>query len=348
MRRARPADVDLHDELRAYLELLIAEKIHNGMTLDDARRTALLETGGMTQVAEAVRDVRSWAWLHEVGRDIRYALRTLRRDRAFAITATLTLAIGIGGNGAIFTLVDALMLRTLPVRAPEQLVSIGKPTAIDAHNTGAPRGDLFSLPLYRDLRDHTQLVTGLAATGATGRLDVQLARTADVEHPIGRFVSGNYFDVLGVAAWQGRALQPADDARGAVPVVIISDAFRRRRFGDAAVVGQPLFVNGERLTIAGVAEPAFTGEIPERPTDLWLPIGTQPLLQPHDAPIDQRGTQWLVLLGRLAPSVSLAEARAGFRTLIHTMLVASAMSLAEQRGGQRASTVVASGARGSS
>src|SRR5690348_11504500 len=197
-------DADLAEELRAHLQLLIDEKLGQGMSLDDARRSALLEMGGATQVAEAVRDARRGAWLQEIARDTRYVLRTLRRDLAFTITAVLTLAIGIGANGAIFSLVDALMLRSLPVRAPEQLVAIGKPTAIDAHNGGAPRGDLFSLPLYRDLRDHNQLVTGLAATGATGRLDVRLDETAALERPTGRFVSGNYFSVLGVGAWRGR------------------------------------------------------------------------------------------------------------------------------------------------
>ena len=342
----RAADVDLDDELRAHLQLLIDEKVRAGMPLEGARRAALLEMGGATQVAEAVRDVRRGAWLRECARDGRYALRTLRRDLAFTITAVLTLAIGIGANGAIFSLVEALMFRTLPVRAPEELVAIGKSTAIDAHNTGAPRGDLFSLPLYRDLRDRNRLVTGLAATGATGRLDVAVDRAGGIEHPVGRFVSGNYFDVLGVRASHGRIPQPTDDAIGAAPVVVISDAYRRRRFGDEAVLDRPLFVNGQSLTIIGVADREFRGEITERPTDLWLPIATQPLVLPHDAPIEKRSTQWLLLLGRLAPNVTLAQARAGFTTLIHTSLEASATSVAEQRSAAKAPTVITSGALG--
>lgn len=345
-RRARLADADLDDELRAHLDLVIEENVRAGMTIDEARRTALLEMGGTTQVAEGVRDLRRGAWLQELARDTRYVLRTLRRDLGFTVTAALTLVVGIGANGAIFSLVDVLVLRTLPVRAPEELVAVGKPTAIDAHNTGAPRGDLFSLPLYRDLRDHNNLVTGLAATGASGRLDVSLGRVAEVEHPIGRFVSGNYFDVLGVVALRGRLLESADDETGAAPVVVISDAYRRRRFGEVPPVGRRLLVNGQSLTIVGVAEPDFTGEIVERPTDLWLPIATQPLVHPHDASIERRTTQWLLLLGRLAPNVSLAAARAGFTTLIHSMLAASATSAAELGGAQKAPTAVASGAFG--
>src|SRR4029077_12925534 len=134
MRRPRPADADLDEELRAHLQLLIDERLRAGMTPEAARLDALLAMGGVTQVTEAVRDVRPGAWLQEVARDTRYVLRTLRRDLAFTVTAVLTLAIGIGANGTMFSLVDALMLRTLPVRAPDQLVAIGKPTAIDAHS----------------------------------------------------------------------------------------------------------------------------------------------------------------------------------------------------------------------
>jgi len=346
MDRRQTSDADLADELRAHLQLLIDEKLRAGMSLEEARRDALLEMGGATQVAEAVRDIRPGAWLQEIVRDTRYVLRTLRRDLAFTVTAVLTLAIGIGANGAIFSLVDALMLRSLPVPAPEQLVAIGKPTAIDAHSGGAPRGDLFSLPLYRDLRDHNQLVIGLAATGATGRLDVRLDKTAALERPIGRFVSGNYFSVLGVGAWRGRVLEPADDQVGAAPVVVVSDDYRRRHFGDGTGIGRQLWVNGQVLTIVGVAAPRFHGEIPERPTDLWLPIATQPLLLPHDAPIERRTTQWLLLLGRLAPNVGIPEARVGFTTLIHQMLAASATSADERAAAGKAPTVVLPGSRG--
>ena len=340
------ADADLDEELRAHLQLLIDERVRAGMSLDAARRDALLEMGGATQVTEAVRDVRRAAWLQEIARDTRYVLRTLRRDLAFTITAVLTLAIGIGANGAIFSLVDALILRKLPVHEPDELVAIGKPTAIEAHNGGAPRGDLFSLPLYRELRDHNHFVTGLAATGATGRLDVSVDRTTEVERPIGRFVSGNYFAVLGVGAWRGRVLESADDQVGAPPVIVISDDYRRRRFGNATGIGGQLVVNGQRLTIIGVANPDFRGEIAERPTDLWLPIATQPLILPHDAPIDRRSTQWLLLLGRLAPNVSIAQARVGFTTLIHEMLAVSAASAGERLNARRAPTAILSGARG--
>lgn len=347
MTRGHDADRDLNDELRSYLELLVDEKLRSGLSADDARRAALLEIGGATQVAEAVRDVRPGAWLGEIARDTRYALRGLRRDLAFTVTAALTLAIGIGANMTIFAIVDTVILRTLPVRAPEQLVAIGKPTAIDAHLTGAPRGDVFSLPLYRDLRDRNHVLSGLAASASAGRLDVRAASGAAVENPVGRFVSGNYFDVLGVGSAIGRLLEPGDDVAGAAPVVVISDGYRQRHFGtEPSVVGHTIVVNDVSLTIAGVAAPEFAGEIAERPTDLWLPLGLRPLLYPHDAPVEDRATMWLLLTGRLAPNVTLAQARAGITTLIHDALMANATSSADRERFRRVPTFVGPGARG--
>lgn len=344
----RDADREVNEELRAYLDLLIDEKMRAGHSQEEARRAALLELGGLTQVAEEVRDVRAGAWLAAIGRDCRYALRTMRRDAGFSITAAATLAIGIGASITIFTVSDAVLLRTLPVPHPEQLVLVGKPTAVSGHTTGGPRGDLFSLPLYRDLRDHNSFVTTLAATGTAERLDVRTSSGTEDEHPYGRFVSGNYFDVLGVGAARGRVFT-ADDDRvvGASPVAVVSDGYFRRRFGGATdVIGRAIDVDGTRITIIGVTPAGFTGEILERPVDLWLPISLQPVILPHSAPIEDRGTSWLLLLGRLRPGVTLGAARAGFTTLIHQFIIASDTMPGAASRDAGAPTVITSGARG--
>jgi predicted permease len=344
-------DRDLDEELRAYVDLLVAEKIRAGMTADAAQRAALIETGGIAQVKEGVRDVRPGVSLDTLLQDVRYAARSLRRHPALTATAVLTLAIGIGANAAIFTVVDAVLLRPLPppVRAPNELVAVGRTTSVEGHTTGAPRADLYSLPLYRDLRAQTRSLSGLAATGTAGRLDVRIGGTGDYEHPAGRFVSGNYFDVLGVTAARGRLFASMDDDRaaGAAPDAVISDFYWRLRFGAAPnVVGRELHVGDATLRIVGVTPPGFTGEVVERPTDVWLPIGMEPIIAPHAAPIEERGTAWLLFLGRLAPSVTLASATPELTALIRRSLVANAMFAGERDMSRRAVVPITSGAKG--
>jgi predicted permease len=340
-------DDDLSEELEAHLELLVDEHVRAGMSQADARRAAHLDMGGVTQVAEAVRDVRPYAWLGRIAQDARYALRMLWHAPAFTLAAVATLAIGIAANTAMFTVVDAVLLRTLPVHDPSQLIAIGIPTAVGGHTTGGARGDLLSVPLYRDLRDHNRFVTDLAATGTAGRLYVR-ADHGDYEHPVGRYVSGNYFAVLGVAAARGRVYSAGDDVRShPSPAIIISDGYWRRRFGGASdVVGRDLLVNGVKLTIVGIAPRGFNGDVIDRPTDLWLPISMAPIIDPHGAPTEDRGTSWLLLLGRLAPGVTIDQARSGFTTLIRQFLVATARSADEGVRFQTARTVITSGAKG--
>ena len=210
---------------------------------------------------------------------------------AFTLAAVATLAIGIAANTTMFTVVDAVLLRTLPVHNPDRLVAIGIPTAVNGHTTGAARGDLLSVPLYRDLRDHNRFVTDLAATGTAGRLEVRIDRGED-EHPVGRYVSGNYFAVLGITAARGRVFAASDDERGnPSPAVVISDGYWHRRFGGASdVVGRDMIIGGAKLTIVGVAPRGFNGDVIDRPTDLWLPISMEPVIDPHGAPIEDRAT----------------------------------------------------------
>jgi len=288
-------------------------------------------------------------WLDSVAQDVRFGARQLVRTPGIAAVAILSLGVGIGANAAIFSVVDTILLRPLPVERPNELVAIGKMTAIGGHTNGAPRGDLLSVPLYHDLLTEHRLVTGLAASGTPGRLDVRVAGgSADVEHPNGRFVSANYFSVLGVPAERGRTFSAADgDGPAAAPVAMISDAYWRERFGGAnSVIGQTLSVNGTPLTIIGVARQGFDGDIVERPTQLWLPISAQPLVQPHSSPISDRGTSWLLLLGRLAPGVTLPQARAGFATSVHAILAANARLPGEAASLRREPVPVASGAQG--
>jgi predicted permease len=358
-RAAIVAEAD--DEWESVLTARIDDLVAHGWSPDAARREALARMGATDAAALArtrqhhhrsalrrERRLRLTEQLERVKFDVTFALRQLRRAPAFALVAVLTLAVGVGANTAIFTIVDAVLLRPLPVPAPNELIAVGNPTSINGHTTGAPRGDLISYPLYRVLRDDSSLVTGLAASGTTGRLDVRVDGRSEFEHPNGRFVSGNYFTVLRVRPEIGRVFDAADGgAIGGSPVAVISDAYWRGRFGATPeILGRRIRVGASELTIIGVAERGFTGDVAEQPTALWLPITMQPLIQPHAASIEHWDTSWLLLLGRLRPGVDIPEAEAAFTTLIRSALVARATTPAEAARYRREPTVITSGARG--
>jgi predicted permease len=258
-------------------------------------------------------------------RDLRYAVRMLFKSPGFTLVALLTLALGIGANTSMFTLVDAVLLRAIPVSHPEQLVAIGDPSRTSSVSQGSARVDLLSYPMYTDLRDNNNhLVTGLLASGRTGRLDANLADSGRVlEHPRGRFVSANYFQVLGVPAAAGRTFDGTEDrAVGAAPVVVISNGYWTRRLArDPRAIGKTMTIDGADVAIIGVAPASFTGEIVGTSTDIWIPLSMQPVMQPNRKMLEDRSTSWLLSLGRLAPGVTVAQAQAGFGALLQRALI---------------------------
>jgi predicted permease len=227
------------------------------------------------------------------------------------------LAIGIGASSTIFTLINAITVRQLPVSRPEGLVAIGKATNPTSSGIGVTT-NLLSYPLYRDIRAYSSSLSGVIATGPTHRLDVAVGPGAELEHPAGRFVSDNYFSVLGVRAVLGRVFDGTEDQTpGGSPVVVISDGWWAGRFQrDPSIVGTTVRVNGTGMTIVGVTPPGFTGEVVGQSTDLWLPASMHDVLKPLDRALDGRNAVWLLLLGRLAPGRTLADARAELEPFI--------------------------------
>jgi putative ABC transport system permease protein len=227
----------------------------------------------------------------------------------------LILAVGIGVNTATFTVVNALLLRGLPVSHPEALVTIGDPGAVGAMWHGSPETDFVSYPLYEDVRDRNHVLSGVYASGNL-EADVSVrgadGRPSTVEQPAMRLVTGNFFDVLGVAAERGRTFGPGDDRlTGAAPVVVISHGYWQRRFGgDSSAIGRELLINGAPVTIVGVTPPAFTGDIVGAPADAWVPMAMQPAIDGHENRLVDRDTSWLQMMGRLRPGVTVAQARA--------------------------------------
>ncbi|HEY3990866.1 MAG TPA: ABC transporter permease [Acidobacteriaceae bacterium] len=272
----------------------------------------------------------------QLWQDLRYALRQLRRTPGFAITAVLTLALGVGATTAIFTLIYQVMLRPLPVRAPEQLYKLGR-TDDCCHNGGGLFGDwsLFSYDLYKQFRDHLSGFESLAAV-EPGHTEVGVRRQGGDEAAIAamQFVSGNYFPMLGAPAMRGRTLQPADDQRGTEPHIVLSYRMWQQRFaGSPEIVGAPLMVNGGAMTVAGIMPPEFYGTHQNGdPTDIWAPLAFEPMLTNIDA-MDHPEDHWLGVLGRLRPGVNAATITPQASGLLQQWLLAHQESLA---AGQKA------------
>jgi predicted permease len=234
--------------------------------------------------------------------DLRYALRQLRRTPGFAVTAVLTLALGVGATTAIFTLIYQVMMRPLPVQAPEQLYKLG--ARYDCcYNHGSLFGDwsLFSYDQYLDFRSHLGGFSSLAAVEAGERpvgMRPQNSTEAAVPAQV-QFVSGNYFSTLGVTAAQGRAFQPSDDQRGTQPRVVLSYNLWQRRFGGAAdTVGSTLMVNNRAMTVVGIMPAGFFGtRLDADPPEIWAPLAFEPMLTNIEA-MDHPSEYWLYLIGR--------------------------------------------------
>lgn len=254
--------------------------------------------------------------------DLRFALRQMRKSPGFAVTAILTLALGIGATTAIFSLLDQALLRSLPVRNPRQLVLLeATPYDVwngDSDSNGGDPEAYFSYPMYKDLRDKNQVFDGLIAmfqtqAGITWQKQSSLAAT--------ELVSGNYFDVLGVRPAVGRLLRQADDqVRDGSPVAVLSFHYWKAHFAeDPHVVGQTLEVNGQPFQILGVAAPGFESAIWGSPADLWVPMTMKPVITPEWDELDEHNGRWLNILGRLKPGETRAQAEAGMAPLWHAL-----------------------------
>jgi predicted permease len=291
---------ELDEELRAYRETAIEEKVRAGMARDEAIRAAHVQFGSLEAVKDYTRDVGWESSLYSFWRDVRYTFRTLRRTPGFTVAAVLTLALGIGATSAIFTLLNAAVLRPLPVREPEELVWLQK---MDRGREDS----YFSYPHFERLRERTRTLSGLFATSTLPRVNVVSDGTAGIAS--GALVSGDYFDVLGVRPELGRLLTREDD-RAASPVAVISHGFWRRRSGAATtIVGKSVVLNNVPLTIIGVLPPAFFGVMVGRSPDLILPMRLADRVSGSGS-WNQPFVTWLQIIGRVGSGTSEQAARA--------------------------------------
>jgi predicted permease len=252
--------------------------------------------------------------------DIRYALRQLGRTPGFTAVAVFTLALGIGANTAIFSVVNALLLKMLPVRDPQQLMVVGDPTFTNGNSNGTPRADIFSYPLYKQLRDRNAVFNGLCAGATESRIEIDFGSSQSPDTRIaGRMVSGNYFNVLGLEPAAGRLFTDSDDtAENANPVVVLGYRYWQNRLsGSSSIVGQSVRLNGFPFTVVGVAPAGFDGDVVGQQMNLYVPLSMQPEIVRGRHWRNLPNSSWLSLIGRLKTGITPAQAQANLNTVLN-------------------------------
>jgi predicted permease len=293
------ADDELKEELQAHLDMETAEYMRRGMAPDEARRRALLASGGLTQAVEAVRDQRGLPWLESVVADARYALRTLRRSPAFTAVVVLTLALGIGANTAIFSVVHGVLLKPLPNRDGDRLLYLRQ----SADGPGQANIS-FSVPEVDDLRTGVPSLGGIAEYSPW---NLTLQGDNDVVRIDVGLITGNYFEVMGLAPELGRLTRPSDDGAGVPPVMVLTHDFWMKHFGgNRGIVGRQVKLDGQSVTVIGVLQPAPF--FPDR-IDALLNM----VVSPHHVSammVQNRSHRMTEVVARLAPGATVEQARA--------------------------------------
>jgi predicted permease len=306
--RRRYWDDERARELESYLAEETAENVARGMAPAEARAAAHRKLGNATRIREEIYEMNSLGLLEALWHDLRYAARVLRRNPVFACVTILSLALGIGANTALFQLLDALQFRMLPVRAPQELVEL-RPQTQGRWGATTGRRSLATYAIWDELRRSQRSFSGLLAWG-TYRFD--LSSSGESRFVPGLWVSGSFFDVLGVAPAAGRLFAESDDVRGCgTPGVVLGDAFWRRQYGGAAsAIGSTLRLSGHPFEILGVAPASFAGLEVGRSFDVALPLCAEPIIEPEANAVARRHYWWLDVVGRLKPGVTLARANA--------------------------------------
>src|SRR6202044_551391 len=300
---------ELQDEIDAHLQMAIADRVARGETAETARQAAAREFGNIPLVQDVTRDMWGQAWLEQLGRDVRYALRQLRKSPGFTITATAMLAVAICANSTVFSWIDGTMLRPIPgARDTGDLVSLQR-----GERNFSPTPP-FSYLDYRDLREQNHAFAGILAYHNDW---IALTGGAQPDRVYIANVSANYFDVLGIKPTLGRFFLPDEETR-AVPNVVLGYALWKTRYGkDPAIVGKSIEVARHPVTVIGVAPEGFVGAAPGLRDDLWVtldPLGTDVWRMTH------RDSDWLIVIGRLRPGVSLGQAAQDLDTVMRRIV----------------------------
>jgi len=362
-RRAR--EEELREELQFHLDEEAEQRRGLGLSAEDARYAALRELGNVTRVQEDTRAVWGWTIVEQLGQDLRYAFRTMAANRLFTVLAVLSLGLGIGANTAIYSFVDAILLRSLPVSDPESLVVLnwhakGGRVPVMRSMSGSTWGDstsgttsgMFPFPVFELLRTKDSVFASVFAHfryWQTRSLNVTIHGEADLA--AGWHVSGGYFHGLGIRAAAGRLIGDDDDRPGAPPVAVVSYALSQRRFGGpVAATGQSILVDNLPFTVVGVAPPEFFGVDPAAAPDVYLPLHALEYLGAGkqfgfrgSGYLDQH-YYWIQIMARLRPGVTRAQAQAALTPAFHQWVASTATN--DRERANLPALVVRQGARG--
>jgi len=333
-RQRRRREDELREELQFHLEEEAGERHARGLSEDEARWAARRDLGNVTLLQENTRTLWSWTLVEQLAQDVRYGLRAMAKNRLFTALAALSLALGIGANTAIYSFMDSILMRSLPVSDPASLVVVKWQSKMSSGPAGDPfvmhssdgstypdgsitTGAIFPFPAFERLRDaSTPVLSTLFAHKPAGAVTVLIDGSA--EQVGGEYVSGDFFAGLALSPAAGRLLLAADDRPGAPPVAVLSLGYSQRRFGDAAsAIGRQILVNNVPFTVAGVTPADFFGVDPAAAPQVYLPLQASLLFGAGPAGLRayvDPNYYWVEMMGRLQPGVDLTRAQAALAT----------------------------------
>jgi predicted permease len=302
--RPSASDLRMEEEFAFHVEMETARLTSEGVDPERARRLALATFGGVERYRQEMREGRRANWFHDLRDDLRYGTRMLLRQKGLTTIAILSLAVGIGANSAIFSVVNSILLQPRPFERPDEIVELYYGDRHFPYQTA-------SYPTYLEFRERNRVFSGLAAYGLGWQFRLGLPN--DVRYVWGEVVSGNYFDVLGIRPHLGRMFLPEEDSvPGRNPVVVLGYPLWQREFGaDSAIIGRAIRLNDQPFTVVGVAPMQYGGMITGWSSDVWIPAMTLPLIERTggELRVDDRGSKWVAMIGRLRPGVSFEQAR---------------------------------------
>lgn len=310
--RSEKLSSEINREVAFHLEERIEELCAEGVPRAEAERMARKQFGNPTFQRERTRDADIVTWLDSLLGDVRYGLRALRRSPVFTLVAILSLALGIGANTAIYTLIDAVVIRSLPVPHPEQIVAI---------KDGEGDFGVFTNPLWEQIRDRQTALESVAAYGTT---QFTLGEGADARRIPGHFVSGEYFHLFGVQPVLGRLLSRADDVRGCEANAVLTYGYWQRELGGRGdVVGSSMLLEGRPFRVVGVTRPGFVSPEVGLDASVYVPICAKASIAGEHNSLDERSNWWLVIMGRRDPRTSVAQVTAHLKTIAPAVYAAT-------------------------